>query len=342
MAVKVGINGFGRIGRNLFRAAHEAGPELEFVAVNDMTDAETLAHLLEYDSILGRFPGEVEAATAGSWSTAPRSRCSPNATPPPSVGRSRRRRRDRVDRAVHQARRRLQAPGGGSEEGDHLGAGDRARCDRRARGQLRRRLRPRQPPHHLERVVHDQLPGSAGEGDPRAARDRARPDDDDPRLHRRPATPGHAAQGPAARAGGGAQPDPGHDRRRQGRRAGAAGAEGEAERLRGPGPGGDRVRRRPHLRGLTETTDAEEINAAVKEAAEGPLQGILSYTRGPAGLHGHRQGPALLDLRRRPDDGDRGAAGEGRVWYDNEWGYSNRCVELAAKVLQPKAAAVGA
>jgi len=59
--VKVGINGFGRIGRNLFRAAHAAGSELEFVAVNDLTDSATLAHLLKYDSILGRFPGEVDA-----------------------------------------------------------------------------------------------------------------------------------------------------------------------------------------------------------------------------------------------------------------------------------------
>src|SRR5215218_9114253 len=61
VAVKVGINGFGRIGRNLFRAAHEAGADLEFVAVNDLTDPGTLAHLLKYDSILGRFPGEVKA-----------------------------------------------------------------------------------------------------------------------------------------------------------------------------------------------------------------------------------------------------------------------------------------
>src|SRR5215210_7136872 len=60
MAVKVGINGFGRIGRNLFRAAHAAGTDLEFVAVNDLIDAPTIAHLLKYDSILGRFPGEVE------------------------------------------------------------------------------------------------------------------------------------------------------------------------------------------------------------------------------------------------------------------------------------------
>jgi glyceraldehyde 3-phosphate dehydrogenase len=62
MAVKVGINGFGRIGRNLFRAAHAAGADLEFVAVNDITDPATLAHLLKYDSVLGRFPGEVSVS----------------------------------------------------------------------------------------------------------------------------------------------------------------------------------------------------------------------------------------------------------------------------------------
>ena len=59
MAVKVGINGFGRIGRNLFRAAYESDTDLDIVAVNDLTDDDTLAHLLKYDSILGRFPGEV-------------------------------------------------------------------------------------------------------------------------------------------------------------------------------------------------------------------------------------------------------------------------------------------
>src|SRR3984885_13395897 len=60
MAVKVGINGFGRIGRNVFRAAHAANADLEFVAVNDLVDTETMAPLLKYDSILGRFPGTVE------------------------------------------------------------------------------------------------------------------------------------------------------------------------------------------------------------------------------------------------------------------------------------------
>jgi glyceraldehyde 3-phosphate dehydrogenase len=61
MPVRVGINGFGRIGRNVFRAAHESGADVEIVAVNDITDNETLAHLLKYDSVYGPFPGTVEA-----------------------------------------------------------------------------------------------------------------------------------------------------------------------------------------------------------------------------------------------------------------------------------------
>jgi glyceraldehyde 3-phosphate dehydrogenase len=65
MALKAGINGFGRIGRNVFRAAHARGADIDWVGVNDITDTKTLAHLLSYDSILGRFPGEVEATDTG-------------------------------------------------------------------------------------------------------------------------------------------------------------------------------------------------------------------------------------------------------------------------------------
>ena len=65
MALKAGINGFGRIGRNVFRAAHARGEDIDWVGVNDITDNETLAHLLRYDSILGPFPGEVEATDTG-------------------------------------------------------------------------------------------------------------------------------------------------------------------------------------------------------------------------------------------------------------------------------------
>jgi glyceraldehyde 3-phosphate dehydrogenase len=65
MALKAGINGFGRIGRNVFRAAHARGEDIDWVGVNDITDTKTLAQLLKYDSILGPFPGEVEHTESG-------------------------------------------------------------------------------------------------------------------------------------------------------------------------------------------------------------------------------------------------------------------------------------
>jgi glyceraldehyde 3-phosphate dehydrogenase len=65
MAVRVGINGFGRIGRNVFRAAYERGADIDWLAVNDLVDPQTIAHLLRYDSNYGPFPGKVDATDAG-------------------------------------------------------------------------------------------------------------------------------------------------------------------------------------------------------------------------------------------------------------------------------------
>jgi glyceraldehyde 3-phosphate dehydrogenase len=65
MPVRVAINGFGRIGRNVFRAAYESGADIEWLAVNDLVDPKTIAHLLKYDSNYGPFPGQVEATDAG-------------------------------------------------------------------------------------------------------------------------------------------------------------------------------------------------------------------------------------------------------------------------------------
>jgi glyceraldehyde 3-phosphate dehydrogenase len=65
MTIRVGINGFGRIGRNFFRAAKRAGADIDFVAVNDLGSVDTMAHLLKYDSVLGRFDGDVEATDEG-------------------------------------------------------------------------------------------------------------------------------------------------------------------------------------------------------------------------------------------------------------------------------------
>ncbi|MEI6450122.1 MAG: glyceraldehyde 3-phosphate dehydrogenase NAD-binding domain-containing protein, partial [Actinomycetes bacterium] len=60
MSVQVGVNGFGRIGRLVIRAALKQGADVEFVAINDLTDAKTLGHLFKYDSVHGVFPGTVE------------------------------------------------------------------------------------------------------------------------------------------------------------------------------------------------------------------------------------------------------------------------------------------
>ena len=65
MAIRVGINGFGRIGRNFLRAAKEQGADIDIVGINDLTDNKTLAHLLRYDSVHGRFNGTVEVSDKG-------------------------------------------------------------------------------------------------------------------------------------------------------------------------------------------------------------------------------------------------------------------------------------
>ena len=100
MALKAGINGFGRIGRNVFRAAHERGADIDWVGVNDITDTETLAHLLKYDSILGPFPGTVEATDDGPDRRRQRAaRVRRARSGRAALGRRGRRGRDRVDRA---------------------------------------------------------------------------------------------------------------------------------------------------------------------------------------------------------------------------------------------------
>ena len=65
MTVRVGINGFGRIGRNFFRAAKQRGVDIDFVAVNDLGSLTTMAHLLKYDSVLGTLPNKITATSNG-------------------------------------------------------------------------------------------------------------------------------------------------------------------------------------------------------------------------------------------------------------------------------------
>ncbi|MGH9275725.1 MAG: glyceraldehyde 3-phosphate dehydrogenase NAD-binding domain-containing protein, partial [Acidimicrobiales bacterium] len=65
MTIRVGINGFGRIGRNFFRAAKQRGADIDFVAANDLGSKELMAHLLRYDSVLGTWNADVAVTDAG-------------------------------------------------------------------------------------------------------------------------------------------------------------------------------------------------------------------------------------------------------------------------------------
>ena len=219
MPVRVGINGFGRIGRNVFRAAYERGADIEWLAVNDLVDPKTIAHLLKYDSNYGPFPGEVEATDTGFKIDGREIRVlaerDPAALPWSELGaevviESTGLFTDRENAAKHleagASKVVISAPATDPDVTVALGVNFDEVYDRG------------QPPGHLQRVVHDQLPGSDREGAAGHRRDQARTDDHDPRLHRRPAAAGHAPPRPAPGPGGGDQPDPRVDRRCQGDR----------------------------------------------------------------------------------------------------------------------------
>ncbi len=243
MAVRVGINGFGRIGRNIMRAAL-ADDEIDFVAVNDLTDAKTLAHLLKYDSVLGNLTaaieGRADSIVVDGDEFKVLSSKDPATLPWKDLGvdvvfESTGIFTDRDGAAKHLAAGAkkviITAPAKKPDVTVVLGVNDD-------------KLRPEDPPHHLERVVHDQLPGAARQGAARVVRPAARLDDHRARLHQRPEPARPAAQGhpPGARRGDVDHPD--DDRGRLGRRRSAAGAEGQARRHLDAGADAERLGRR--------------------------------------------------------------------------------------------------
>ncbi|HEY8502826.1 MAG TPA: type I glyceraldehyde-3-phosphate dehydrogenase [Solirubrobacterales bacterium] len=334
MAVKVGINGFGRIGRNVFRAAKAANADIEFVAVNDLVDTATMAHLLKYDSILGRFPGEVtvsgDSIVVDGTELKVLSERDPAALPWGDLGvdvviESTGFFTARPDAAKHldagAKKVIISAPAKEPDVTVALGVNfDRdydpeshdvisnASCTTNCLAPLAKVLNDSFGIEQgLMTTIHaytaDQRLQDMPHKDLRRARAAA--------LNLIPTTTG------AAKAVGLVLPE------LNGKLNGFA--------MRAPVPTGSVV-------DLTFTTpeavSAEQINAAVKEAAEGPLRGILAYTEDPI---------VSTDIVGDPHSSIFDAAqtmviGDGRLvkvvsWYDNEWGYSNRCVELAGKVL---------
>ena len=192
MPVRVGINGFGRIGRNFFRAAKESGADIDFVAVNDLTDAATLAHLLKYDSVLGRYKGVVEASSDGMIVDGEAlkvvSHRDPAELPWADLGAE-----VVLESTGFFADRRAEAHiTAGAQQGRDLRAGQGSRRHARARRQ-RGDLRPRRAPPGLDGLVHDQLPRARRARAAGRVRHRAGLHDHDARLHGRSAAARHAA-----------------------------------------------------------------------------------------------------------------------------------------------------
>ena len=247
MTIRVGINGFGRIGRNFFRAVLASGADIEIVGVNDLTDNATLAHLLKYDSILGRLPHEVKATadeiTVGGKTFKAFAERDPAKLPWGDLGADvviestgfftdATKAKAHVDDGAKKVI--ISAPAKNEDITIVMGVND----DQYDAGEAH---------DHLERLLHHQLPRADGEGAQRHVRHRAGPDDHDPRVHPGPEPAGRPAQGPAPRPRRRAQHRADLDRRRQGDRPGAAGAQGQARRLRAARADPDRLGHRPDL-----------------------------------------------------------------------------------------------
>jgi glyceraldehyde 3-phosphate dehydrogenase len=340
MSVKLGINGFGRIGRNLFRAAYEAGADLDVVAVNDITDPATLAHLLKYDSILGRFPGSVEARDDAIVVDGDEIKVlaekDPASLPWESLGaevviESTGLFTKREDAAKHlEAGAKkviISAPATDPDVTVALGVNfdsaydpdshhiiSNASCTTNCLAPMAKVLNDAVGIERgLMTTIHaytaDQRLQDMPHKDLRRARAAA--------INLIPTSTG------AAKAIGLVLPE------LDGKLNGIA--------VRAPVATGSVV---DLTFEATRETSAEELNEAARAAADGPLRGILSYTEDPIVSTDIVQDPhsSIFDAKQT-------LVLEGRMvkavaWYDNEWGYSNRCVELAEKVLQAKPAAV--
>jgi len=334
MPVRVGINGFGRIGRNVFRAAEESDADVEIVAVNDITDAGTLGHLLKYDSVYGPFPGTVEVhdgsiVVEGREVTVLAEK-DPSQLPWGDLGaevviESTGLFTKRDDAAKHlQAGARkviISAPATEPDVTVALGVNfddsydadshhviSNASCTTNCLAPVAKVLHDVIGIEHgLMTTIHaytaDQRLQDAPHRDLRRARAAA--------VNLVPASSG------AAKAIGLVIPE------LQGKLHGFA--------VRAPVPTGSVVDLTAEV---SRETTVDEINDAFRAQADsGRLTGILQYVEDPI---------VSTDIVKSPYssifDSELTTVMDGTMvkliaWYDNEWGYSNRCVELAQKVL---------
>jgi glyceraldehyde 3-phosphate dehydrogenase len=334
MAVRVGINGFGRIGRNVFRAGREKGADIEWVAVNDLTDARTLGHLLKYDSVLGPYPGSVEVEDDRLVVDGEELRVlaerDPAALPWGELGadvviESTGLFTDRENAAKHLsggARKVvISAPATGPDVTVALGVNfeeayepDRhevisnASCTTNCLAPVAKVLHEAVGIRHgLMTTIHaytaDQRLQDLPHKDLRRARAAA--------INLVPTSTG------AAKAIGLVVPE------LEGRLHGFA--------VRAPLPTGSLVDLTVEA---ARETDAEEVNRAFAERADqGELEGILAYTDEPIVSSDIEKSPYSAIFDSELTSVVDGTLVKVVAWYDNEWGYSNRIVDLVGKLL---------
>ncbi|CAB4955286.1 MAG: type I glyceraldehyde-3-phosphate dehydrogenase [Actinobacteria bacterium] len=330
MAVKVGINGFGRIGRNFYRAILASGADIEVVGVNDLTDTKTLAHLLKYDSILGRLPVTVTAAEGAiivdGKSLPVFAERDPAALPWGAIGadiviESTGFFTDAASAGKHLtagARKVIiSAPAKGEDITIVMGVNDdtydsaihniisNASCTTNCLAPMAKVIDEafgieRGMMTTIHAYTNDQSILDYPHSDLRRARAAA--------INMIPTTTG------AAKAVSLVLPH------LAGRLDGYA--------MRVPVPTGSATDLTVELK---KPATRDEVNAAVKAAAEGPLKGILVYTEDPIVSSDIVTDPAscIFDALLTNVNGNMlKVVG----WYDNEWGYSNRLVDLVGLV----------
>jgi glyceraldehyde 3-phosphate dehydrogenase len=330
VTIRVGVNGFGRIGRNFWRALNAAGGDVEIVAVNDLTDNTTLAHLLKYDSILGRLPEDVKASadeiTVGGKSIKVFEERDPAKLPWADLGvdivlestglfTDANKARVHADNGAKKVI--ISAPAKNEDVTIVMGVNDdaydpaqhtiisNASCTTNCLGPMAKVLNDafgieRGLMTTIHAYTQDQNLQDGPHKDLRRARAAA--------INVVPTSTG------AAKAIGLVLPQ------LKGKLDGYA--------LRVPVPTGSAT---DLTATLSRETTVEEVNAAMRAAAEGPLRGILTYTEDPIVSTDIVTDPAscIFDSGLTKVIGDQiKVVG----WYDNEWGYSNRLVDLVKLV----------
>ena len=334
MAARVGINGFGRIGRNILRAGLQRdGDDLEFVAVNDLTDADTLAHLLEYDSVHGRFPGEVEASEgeirAGDATVRVLSEPEPGDLPwdeldvdvvLEATGRFRERGQAARHLSAGAQKVIITAPATGPDVSIVMGVNheeydpgshdvlSNASCTTNCVAPPARVLLEEFGfESGLINTVHSYTTSQNLLDGPH----------DDLRRARAAAVSVVPTSTGAARATAEVIPE------LEGKFDGMA--------MRVPTPD---VSVTDLVVNVETDVTVEEVNRTFRTRAEGDLEGILAYSEEPLVSVDYTGHPAssIIDAQSTEVMGDRMV----RVlaWYDNEWGYSNRCLDLTALVAE--------